>query len=77
MSIIYNFFADFLLDVPTFKTAILRSLKVFVFCISMIVICAIFQMPAEYAFVFYVSIFILPCFIYTRYTQQRLGSKRQ
>ena len=74
---IYNFLSEFFFDVPTFKTAIARSFKIFVLCILMIVICVTFQIPAEYAFVFYVLNFILPCFIFSRYTQQRFRSKHQ
>ena len=77
MFINYNFLAEFFLDVHTFKTAIARSLKVSAFCISIIVICIIFEIAAEYAFVFYVSAIILPCFIFSRYTQQLFTSKRQ
>lgn len=74
---IYSFLTDFFLDVTAFKTVITRSLKIFAFCASMLVICGAFQIPSEYAFVFYVSAIIMPVFLCSRYTQQRFSSKRQ
>ena len=74
---IYNFLTEFFLDVPTLKIVIVRSLKISAFCILMLVICGVFQVPSEYAVIFYALAIILTSFICSRYTQQRFSSKRQ
>lgn len=73
---IYHYLVEFFLDVPTFRSVVSRSLKIFFVGIFMLVVCMATQVPFEYAFVIYSLIIILPGFISSQYARQKFGSKR-
>lgn len=68
---LYHFFYDFFLDVQSFRIATMRSIKIFLVAISLLALCMLMDISAEYAAIIALFSMFLPALLVSQYYRQR------
>lgn len=68
---LYHFLYDFFMDVPSFGTAVLRSIKIYLIAILMLALCMLMDISAEYAAIVVPIPMFLPAILVSQYFRQR------